>query len=136
MQQRSSRRRVTRRPRYRRPLGYGLLVVVVLVLSCMYVWQRVYSLRLAEERALRLQRVRALEENCRALEYDIAELSAMQRIESIAVDGFGMSPLKESQVISYPGYRDQDSRRQDQIAEQVVRGELTFRKAAAMPEGE
>jgi cell division protein FtsL len=117
-------------------LGYGLLVVVVLVLSCLYVWQRVYSLRLAEERALRLQRVRALEEKCRALEYDIAELSAMQRIESIAVGEFGMSPLKENQVISYPGYRDQDSKRQDQIAGQVIRSEATFRKAAATQGGE
>jgi cell division protein FtsL len=112
------------------------VVVAVLGLSYLYVWQRVYSLKLAEERALRLQRVRALEEKCRALEYEIAELSAMQRIEEIAVKEFGMSPLKENQVISYPSYRDHRSRAKDQIATQGVGGQVAIRNAAAGPRGE
>lgn len=122
---------MTRRRKYRKPVGYLLVVVAVLGLSYLYVWQRVYSLKLAEERALRLQRVRVLEEKCRALDYEISELSAMQRIEEIAVNEFGMSPLKENQVISYPGYRDHRSQAEDQIAVQAVGGQVAIRNAVA-----
>jgi cell division protein FtsL len=115
-------------------IRYILIVVAVLGLSYLYVWQRVYCLKLAEERAMRAQQVTSLEDKCRALSYDIAKLSAMRRIESIAVNEFGMTPLKENQVITYPGYRQQRTRSRTEMANSVVKDRGIIRNAAGTGE--
>jgi cell division protein FtsL len=79
-------------------------VVVILGLAYVFVWQRVHSLKLADEIALRQARVSALEERCRALELRVARLASMQRLERIAVEHLGLIPMDEKQITSYEGY--------------------------------
>lgn len=131
MQHLLSRKRKASRKRNRQFLRYGIIVIAVLGLSYLYVWQRVYSLKLSEERARRLQRVRLLEEKCRALDYEINELSSMQRIENIAKTRFGLSPLRESQIISYPGYRDRRTLPEAQTASSSTGSGVSISTATA-----
>lgn len=121
MQNRDSRKRKSYRRKGRQLLRYACVIVAILGLSYLYVWQRVYSLKLSEERATRQRLVKELEEKCRAQSFEIAELSSMQRIEEIAAKKFGMSPLSESQVISYPSYRERRSGARAQAASNVSR---------------
>lgn len=92
------------------------LIVIGLVLGCAYafVWQRVYSLRLAKEVSARQARVDKLEERCRELEFEVAKLSSLSRLEKIARDQLGLEPLQEKQITSYDGYLEQ---RQDATTE-------------------
>ena len=111
----SSRSR--RKPQRRRWLLYfGALVIGILGLSYLYVWERVYTLKLAKEHSMQRCRVTLLAERCHALEFEIAELAAMQRIERIASANFSFSPLRNGQVISYRELNNGDDEPADAIA--------------------
>lgn len=136
MQHLFTKKRKAYRRRSRRLLRYVIVVVLILGLSYLYVWQRVYSLNLAQERALRQRHVKELEDKCRAVSFEIAQLSSMQRIECIAVNKLGMSPLKESQVISYPSYRQQRTPGQVQAAKSSDKNTVDGQQAVMKVRGE
>ena len=99
---------IQRKKAQRRRALLRALVAIALVLGLAYafVWERMYSLRLATEMEIRQVRVDALEERCRALEFEVTKLSALSRLEKIARERFGLRPLQEQQVTSYDGYLD------------------------------
>jgi cell division protein FtsL len=136
MQHLFTKKRKAYRRRSRALLRYAILVVLILGLSYLYVWQRVYSLKLAQERARRQHLVKELEDKCRAVSFEIAQLSSMQRIEDIAMKKLGMSPLKESQVISYPSYREQRAPGQVQAAGSSNKSTVDGQQAVVKVRGE
>ncbi|MFH2054685.1 MAG: cell division protein FtsL [bacterium] len=82
------------------------LIALVLMLAYVFVWQRIYSLRLAKEMQQRQARVDVLEERCRALEFEVTKLTSLSRLEKIARESLGLEPLQEQQVTSLEGYLD------------------------------
>jgi cell division protein FtsL len=94
-------------------LKIALAVIAVLLLSYTYVWQRVYTLKLAEEYSVRLGRVGDLEDRCRTLQFEIADLASMQRLEKIATRKLGLQPLSDRQRMHYrsllPGPENDDA---------------------------
>ena len=83
-----------------------MLIALVILLAYVFVWERIYSLRLATEIEARQARVDMLEERCRALEFDVAKLTSLSRLERIARDSLGLEPVKEEQITSVDGYLD------------------------------
>ncbi len=136
MQHLFTKKRKAYRRRSRSLLRYAIVVVLILGLSYLYVWQRVYTLKLAQERAQRHRIVKELEDKCRAVNFEIAQLSSMQRIEGIAVNKLGMSPLKESQIISYPSYREQRAPGQVQVASSSNKSSVDGQQAVVKVRGE
>ncbi len=99
---------VQRKKAQRRRALLRVLIVVTLVVGLAYafVWERMYSLRLAKDMEIRQARVDKLEERCRALEFEVTKLSSLSRLEKIAREHLGLRPLQDQQVISYDGYLD------------------------------
>ena len=78
------------RHRKRAVVGYGGIAIIILGLCYLFIWQRVKTLQLAEERSHRQQSVNQMTEKCRALEYEIEELSSMKRVREFAVNDLGL----------------------------------------------
>jgi cell division protein FtsL len=88
--------------RRKRKVLLGVFVLVVFLgLSYLFVWERVYTLRLAEENAQTHQRVRDLKEKSRSLEYEINQLCSVRRIEDIARRDLALIPPREIQFAAY-----------------------------------
>ena len=83
------------RRRRRTAVIYAALILTALGLCYLFVWQRVYTLQLAEEFSHRRQRVYDLKERCRSLDYDISQLASLKRIEDIARRDFALLPARE-----------------------------------------
>lgn len=86
-----------RKQRRRRILATLGLLALALMFAYMFVWQRVYTLQLAEEYSHRKQNVRLLKEKCQALQFEVELLSSLENIESIARNDLNMMPLREAQ---------------------------------------
>ncbi len=99
---------VQRKKAQRRRVLLRALIAIALVLGLAYtfVWERMYSLRLAKDMEIRQARVDKLEERCRALEFEVTKLSSLSRLEKIALERLGLRPLQDQQVTSYDGYLD------------------------------
>lgn len=89
------------RQRKRTTLIGGIVVVAILGLSYLFVWERVYTLRLAEENSRTHQRVRNLTERAKTLEYDINQLCSVKRIEDIARRDLALIPQRDFQLASF-----------------------------------
>jgi cell division protein FtsL len=77
----------------------ALLLAVIISLSYLYVWQRIYSLQLADEASAHRAIVKLLEEKCRTLEFEVAELRSLSRIQDVAQKNLMMSPLRQEQLV-------------------------------------
>ncbi|MGB5105604.1 MAG: hypothetical protein WBP29_13815 [Candidatus Zixiibacteriota bacterium] len=86
-----------KKQRRRRVFATSGLLALTLLFAYMFVWQRVYTLQLAEEYSHRKQNVRLLKEKCQSLQFDVELLSSLENIESIARDQLAMMPLREAQ---------------------------------------
>lgn len=84
--------------RKRQVLLTGVLVLILLGFCYLFVWQRVYTFHLAEEHSARKQSVTQLKERCRALEYEINQLSSLKRIEDVARRDLALLPLREIEL--------------------------------------
>lgn len=80
------------------------LIALVLTLAYVFVWERIYSLQLAKEMEVRQARVDLLEEHCRAMEFEVAKLTSLSRLERIARDSLGLEPIQEEQITNLEGY--------------------------------
>jgi hypothetical protein len=89
------------RRRKRKTLVGGIVVLLILGMSYLFVWERVYTLRLAEENARTRQRVNTLMQRAKTLEYDINQLCSIKRIEDIARREFALIPPREFQLASF-----------------------------------
>jgi cell division protein FtsL len=81
-----------------------MLIALVIALAYVFVWERIYSLRLAKEISARQARVDSLEERCRAMEFEVTKLTSLSRLERIARDSLGLVPLQEEQITNFDGY--------------------------------
>jgi cell division protein FtsL len=61
-----------------------VLLALILAVGYAYVWQRVYTLKLAKQHAAQRQLVGTLNERCESLRYEVEQLASMDRIETIA----------------------------------------------------
>ncbi len=86
-----------KRHRRRVVIGFSGLTALILLFAYMFVWQRVYTLQLAEEYSHRKQNVRLLKEKCQALKFEVEYLSSLENIEAIARESLAMMPLREAQ---------------------------------------
>ena len=91
---------VIRRRKRQFLLGAAVLVVF-LGLCYLFVWERVYTLRLAEENAQTRQRVRYLKERSQSLEFEINQLCSVKRIEDIARRDLALLPAREVQLAGF-----------------------------------
>jgi len=91
---------VIRRRKRKFLLGAAVLAVF-LGLCYLFVWERVYTLRLAEENAQTRQRVRDLKERSQSLEFEINQLSSVKRIEDIARRDLALLPAREVQLAGF-----------------------------------
>lgn len=89
------------RRRKRKALMGGVVLVAILGISYLFVWERVYTLRLAEENARTRQRVQNLMERARTLEYDINQLCSIKRIEDVARRDLALISPREFQLASF-----------------------------------
>jgi cell division protein FtsL len=89
------------RRRKRKLLIFAAMLVVFFGLCYLFVWERVYTLRLAEENAQTRQRVRNLKERSQSLEFEINQLSSVKRIEDIARRDLALLPAREVQLVSF-----------------------------------
>jgi cell division protein FtsL len=89
------------RRRKRKVLLGALVLVVFLGLCYLFVWERVYTLRLAEENAQTRQRVRNLKERSQSLEFEINQLCSVKRIEDIARRDLALLPAREVQLAAF-----------------------------------
>lgn len=76
--------------------SFGLLALALLF-AYMFVWQRVYTLQLADEHSQRKLRVGLLKERIQSLQNEVEFLSSIENIESIARNQLAMLPLREAQ---------------------------------------
>ncbi len=81
-------------------LSAGLLVLFV-GLCYLFVWERVYTLRLAAENAQTRQRVHDLKDRLQSLEFDINQLASFKRIEDIARRDLALLPPQELLLASF-----------------------------------
>lgn len=79
--------------------SFGLLALALLF-AYMFVWQRVYTLQLADEHSQRKLRVGLLKERIQSLQNEVEFLSSIENIESIARNQLAMLPLREAQFAS------------------------------------
>lgn len=86
-----------RKQRRRTVLSFVSLTALVLLFAYMFVWQRVYTLQLAEEHSHRKQNVSMLKEKCQALQYEVEYLASLENIEAIARGQLAMMPVREAQ---------------------------------------
>lgn len=93
----SEQKEQKRKQRRRAVLSFVGLTALVLLFAYMFVWQRVYTLQLAEEHSHRKQNVRLLKEKCQALQYEVEYLASLENIESIARGQLAMMPVREAQ---------------------------------------
>jgi cell division protein FtsL len=91
---------VIRRRKRKFLLGTAVLVVF-LGLCYLFVWERVYTLRLAEENAKTRQRVHNLKERSQSLEFEINQLCSVKRIEDIARRDLALLPAREVQLAAF-----------------------------------
>jgi len=91
---------VIRRRKRKFLLGASVLVVF-LGLCYLFVWERVYTLRLAEENAQTRQRVRNLKERSQSLEFEINQLCSVKRIEEVARRELALLPAREVQLAGF-----------------------------------
>ncbi|TFH64912.1 MAG: hypothetical protein E4G91_04295 [Candidatus Zixiibacteriota bacterium] len=89
------------RRRKRKFLLGAVVLVVFLGLCYLFVWERVYTLRLAEENAQTRQRVRNLKERMQSLEFEINQLCSVKRIEDIARRDLALLPAREVQLAGF-----------------------------------
>lgn len=78
-------------------LGSLGLLALALIFAYMFVWQRVYTLQLADEHSQRKLRVGLLKEKIQSLQNEVEYLSSIENIESIARNQLAMLPLREAQ---------------------------------------
>lgn len=86
--------------RRRRIVIYSTMLALILCFAYMFVWQRVFTLQLAEEHSQRKNTVRLLKEKCQALQYEVEFLSSLERIEPIAREQLAMLSQQEAQFAS------------------------------------
>jgi cell division protein FtsL len=86
------------RRRKRLALTLGLLIVISLSFCYLFVKERVYTLRLADEHANRRRTVAELKERCRTLEYEVGQLSSLKRIEEVARQSLSLMPMREIEL--------------------------------------
>ena len=91
---------VIRRRKRKFLLGAAVLVVF-LGLCYLFVWERVYTLRLAEENAQTRQRVSYLKERSQSPEFEINQLCSVKRIEDIARRELALLPAREVQLAGF-----------------------------------
>jgi len=91
---------VVRRRKRKFFLGAAVLAVF-LGLCYLFVWERVYTLRLAEENAKTRQRVLNLKERSQSLEFEINQLCSVKRIEDIARRDLALLPAREVQLAGF-----------------------------------
>jgi cell division protein FtsL len=89
------------RRRKRKFLTLSAVLVVFLCLCYLFVWERVYTLRLAEENAQTRQRVHNLKDRSQSLEFEINQLCSVKRIEDIARRDLALLPAREVQLASF-----------------------------------
>ncbi|MCX6831030.1 MAG: septum formation initiator family protein [candidate division Zixibacteria bacterium] len=88
--------------RRKRKFFLGAAVLAVFLGLCyLFVWERVYTLRLAEENAKTRQRVHYLKERSQSLEFEINQLSSVKRIEDIARHDLALLPAREVQLAGF-----------------------------------
>ncbi len=94
-------------------LGSFGLLALALIFAYMFVWQRVYTLQLADEHSQRKLRVGLLKERIQSLQNEVEYLSSIENIESIARNQLAMLPLREAQfakaVVHQPKAPQQDT---------------------------
>lgn len=76
--------------------SFGLLALALLF-AYMFVWQRVYTLQLAEEHSHRKLNVSILKERIQSLQSEVEYLSSLENIETIARQQLDMVPLREAE---------------------------------------
>jgi cell division protein FtsL len=91
---------VIRRRKRKFLLGTAVLIVF-LGLCYLFVWERVYTLRLAEENAKTRQRVSNLKDRSQSLEFEINQLCSVKRIEDIARRDLALLPAREVQLAAF-----------------------------------
>ena len=89
------------RRRVRRIIVFGALLGICLGLCYLFVWERVYTLELADQYSQTRKNVHDLKEKCRTLEYDINQLSSMKRIAEVARRDLALIPQQEAQLASF-----------------------------------
>jgi cell division protein FtsL len=88
--------------RRKRKFVFGVAVLAIFLGFCyLFVWERVYTLRLAEENAQTRQRVHYLKERSQSLEFEINQLSSVRRIEDIARRDLALLPAREVQLAGF-----------------------------------
>ena len=78
-------------------LGSFGLLALALLFAYMFIWQRVYTLQLAQEHSQRKSRVGLLKEKIQSLQNEVEYLSSIENIELIARNQLAMLPLREAQ---------------------------------------
>ena len=91
---------VIRRRKRKFLLGAAMLAIF-LGLCYLFVWERVYTLHLAEENAQTRQRVSYLKERSQSLEFEINQLCSVKRIEDVARRELALLPAREVQLASF-----------------------------------
>ncbi len=121
--------------------SFGLLALA-LIFAYMFVWQRVYTLQLADEHSQRKLRVGLLKERIQSLQNEVEYLSSIENIESIARNQLAMLPLREAQfakaVVHQPAVPKQDSSKAavsaaptKKVDQAVVKSKSTSKKSVS-----
>lgn len=114
-------------------LGSCGLLALALIFAYMFVWQRVYTLQLADEHSQRKLRVGLLRERIQSLQNEVEYLSSIENIESIARNQLAMLPLREAQfakaVVHQPAALQQDTVKAAVTAAPTKKAEPTVAKS-------
>lgn len=97
----SVQKRAERRTKRRRVFAFFGALVVILLFSYLFVWQRVHTLELADEHSQRKSTVRLLKEECQSLQYEVEYLASLENIERIARSELSMVSRQEAQLVKF-----------------------------------
>jgi cytoskeletal protein RodZ len=89
------------RRRKRTFLTSAAMLVVFVGLCYLFVWERVCTLKLAEENSQTRIRVQGLKDKCQSLDFEINQLASLKRIEDIARRDLALVPAAEVQLAAF-----------------------------------
>ena len=107
------------RIRTHRYFSIGLVLIVVSIVACVHIWQRVHVIHLVQEVGELSAQNRNLIDLTKKVQTEVAALSMASRVESFAHDSLGLAPIAPDRVFTL--VRDaRDSVRPDDFAQMVT----------------
>jgi cell division protein FtsL len=114
------RRQSLLRIRSHRYFPLSIVLAALLLVACLHIWQRVHVIRLVWEVGELSSENRALVDETKKTQTDVAALSMASRIQFYAGDSLGMKPMTSERFFTLTDEHTEASRKTDDLADVVT----------------